>query len=249
MFSNNYQSLCQHVQTTQIAADWQPLLQPAFDEIDADYLQQLSQQTDWLPGPEQLFNAFTLPLSDCKIILLGESPYPRKASANGYAFWDAAVTSLWSDSGLAKPVNRATSLRNFIKMLLVADKRLQQDTSQTAIAQLDKSNYVSTLQQLFANIMGQGILCLNASLVLSQQSVQRDAKAWRPFLATLLAQLVEHKPDVTLLLLGNIAKQIIPIMPPNMHHFQAEHPYNISFIHNRQIIDFFANMHLLKRHS
>ena len=44
--------------------------------------------------------------------------------ANGYAFWDAAVNELWSDNGLSKAVNRATSLRNFIKMLLVTEGAL-----------------------------------------------------------------------------------------------------------------------------
>ena len=52
-------------------------------------------------------------------VLFGES-LPRRASANGYAFWDAAVKIMVS-FGNSKTVNRATSLLNILKMLLIAE--------------------------------------------------------------------------------------------------------------------------------
>ncbi|HAT31470.1 MAG TPA: uracil-DNA glycosylase, partial [Janthinobacterium sp.] len=64
-----------------------------------------------------------------------EGPYPRAASATGVCFMDGAVGALWSEAGLSKPVNRATSLRNFMKMLLLADGQLALDaTSGAALA-------------------------------------------------------------------------------------------------------------------
>ncbi len=62
----------------------------------------------------------------------------------GMHFWDAAVGDLWDHRGLSKPVNRATSLRNFIKMLLLARGDLSHDFSQATLAALDKSSYVKT---------------------------------------------------------------------------------------------------------
>ena len=96
------------------------------------------------------------PLSSVRTILFGESPYPREGSANGYAFWDAAVENLWSDSGLSKAVNRATSLRNFIKMLLLARGDLNHDFSQPAIAQLDKSTFHRTADEFFTGLLNKG---------------------------------------------------------------------------------------------
>jgi uracil-DNA glycosylase len=72
-----------------------------------------------------LFAAFAQPLDRVRYVLVGEGPYPRAESATGVCFMDGAVGDLWSEAGLSKPVNRATSLRNFMKMLLVADGQLQ----------------------------------------------------------------------------------------------------------------------------
>lgn len=232
-----------------IHPEWRPLINSALKSVSGHYLQDLSTSAQWLPGMSKLFNAFSLPLSKTRYILLGESPYPRQQSANGYAFWDGAVDTLWSDSGLSKAVNRATSLRNFIKMLLVAGNHLNSDTSQKAISRLSKQAWISTIEQLFTNLLSKGFLLLNASLVLSERPVNQDAKAWRPFLAELLTQLAEARPDITVLLFGRIAEKIAPICPPQLALLCAEHPYNISFIHNLSVVKFFAPLDLLKTTS
>src|SRR5687768_2561868 len=100
---------------------WHDCLNTALQQMDLTYLEKLKLTENWLPGPEKIFAAFSLPVSKVNYLLFGESPYPRPTSANGYAFWDAAVTELWSPLGMSKKVNRATSLRNFMKMLLVAE--------------------------------------------------------------------------------------------------------------------------------
>ena len=112
--------------------EWHDLLSSALRQLHPEYRKQLQFEHHWLPGFQQLFAAFRQPLSATRFILLGESPYPRVQSANGYAFWDANVGSLWSSSGLSKEVNRATSLRNMLKMLLHARGDLQHDFSQNS---------------------------------------------------------------------------------------------------------------------
>ena len=85
---------------------------------------------------------------------------------------DGAVNALWSDKGLSKPVNRATSLRNFMKMLMVADGLLKPDqTTGDAVARvavnamLPGSGFIQTLPDLQSELIGQGFLLLNAALV------------------------------------------------------------------------------------
>ena len=104
---------------------------------------------------KKIFNAFTQPLDNTRYILYGESPYPREASANGFAFWDAAVGEVWFAQGLSKSVNRATSLRNFFKMLLTAEPVPA------------PQQRIQTLAQLFNNFHQQGFLLLNFNLSLS----------------------------------------------------------------------------------
>lgn len=211
--------------------------------MDQNYLELLQSQTNWLPGVDRLFVAFNWPLSTVHYILLGESPYPRAQSANGYAFWDNAVKSIWSTRGLSREVNRATSLRNFIKMLLLARSDLQSDDlSPLAIAKLNKLQYCQTAEELFLNMLHKGFLLLNATLVFSEP-VRLHVKQWRPFMTSLLTQLVAYNSSLQLILFGYFAAQI-----PETRLFnglRSEHPYNISFITNPDVLDFFQPLDLL----
>ncbi|MGE3920608.1 MAG: uracil-DNA glycosylase [Gammaproteobacteria bacterium] len=234
---------------TRIHPSWNQILETALSQMDQTYLKELLASDDWLPGSQQIFNAFRLPLHKTRYILFGESPYPRAHSANGYAFWDAHVETIWSPTGLSATVNRATSLRNFIKMLLIAEGLLSpQNTSQEAIAIINKEKLVQTANDFFTNFLNHGILLLNASLVLSKKPVQFDAKQWRPFMNALLHSLVQQKKDIQLILFGNIAKAINQLPSANyFKQFHSEHPYNISFITNPNVIEFFKGFKLLRK--
>lgn len=228
---------------------WRSCLEKAIKKLPLDYLTHLS-KTEWLPGALQIFNAFSLPLSHVNYVLLGESPYPRAHSANGFAFWDAAVSELWSKKGLSKQVNRATSLRNLIKMLLVANGTLSKNgTGQAHIALLHKKDWVQTNQELFTNFLNHGFLLLNATLVLQKdQAPRKDASIWLPFLDVILQCIKQHRPETILLLLGNIAKLVDQLeSAAALNKIYAEHPYNLSFIHNKTMLDFFGPLHLLNR--
>jgi len=228
---------------------WLPIIKIALADMEADYLQQLT-ITDWLPGKEAIFNAFSQPLTHVRYVLFGESPYPRQASANGYAFYDAAVSTLWTTTGLDKRVNRATSLRNFIKMLLLAEGLLSKDNlSQQAIAAADKQQLIQTNQELFQHLLDQGFLLLNASLVLHARAPIFDAKAWRPFLRHIINDLSKQSSSIKWLLFGRIAHKILPILQ-HVNPDQiiiSEHPYNLSFIQQPNILQIFKPLQLLRR--
>jgi len=219
-----------------IHPSWEKLFSKALHTVDPDYLENLSKENHWLPGKDKLFNAFSLPLPNVKRILLGESPYPRIQSANGYAFWDAAVKEIWAEPQgikLSKSVNRATSLRNFMKMLLKANNGKPQTC-------------VETLSELFQNLLDHGFLLLNASLVLHpERKVKIDAKYWQDFIKTILNNLYEHNSDIELILFGKIAQQIMPLLKHPYKIIQAEHPYNLSFIENPVVLDYFRPLKLL----
>lgn len=228
--------------------EWHAMLRLALQTMDETYLRTLLESHvaadgGILPAPHVLFAAFKQPLSSTRYLLLGESPYPRIASANGYAFWDAAVHSLWSPTGLSRSVNRSTSLRNWLKMLLLARDDLAKDFSQAAIARLDKTHYWQTAEEFFTHLMQKGFLLLNASLVYSKGKVPYHAHHWRPFMECLFEQLALTRPDIQLILFGKIAERVIQSgLPVGL---LAEHPYNISFITNPAVIAFFKPLDVL----
>lgn len=236
--------------STQYHPSWRALIETALRQMDQNYLQSLSAKSDWLPGMANILNAFTLPLNQVNYVLLGESPYPRAASANGFAFWDQAIGPLWSETGLSKPVNRATSFRNILKMLFVAGGYLSaDDTSQASIARIDKHGLVQTNADFFNQLLNKGFLLLNASLVLrphEKSKVKQEAAQWAPFIKSIIQQILETNPNTTLILLGKIAEQASDWeLSSTTPIVRAEHPYNISFINNPAVIAFFAPLRLL----
>lgn len=227
-----------------IDKSWQPDVFDALGLMSPDYLNELQSHPDWLPKSTQIFSAFSQPKNKVRFVLLGESPYPRVQSANGYAFWDNVVDNLWSSKGLTTAVNRATSLRNFIKMLLNAEGLLSKPFTAQDIVSIDKSDKVSALDELFGGMLQQGFLLLNASLIWSEDKpVRYHAKQWYPFINQILHKLLE-KPDVKFLLFGKIAQQFKSL--PSERCLVAEHPYVLSFIENAEVLDFFRPLSLLR---
>jgi uracil-DNA glycosylase len=236
--------------------DWRALLIEALQTLEQDYLQALMADDSWLPGIDRLLAAFRRDRIGLRYLLIGESPYPRPESANGIAFYDAAVGSLWSEAGLSKPVNRATSLRNIVKTALLAEGRVERDQdgkiTQQAIAAVDKSDLVETLGELFDNLHRAGFLLMNATPVLHpQRKPAHEARYWRAFLECLLQQIARQAPrQPTLLLWGKIA-ELIESMPAsaNYRKLVCEHPYNISFIDNAAMQALFAELAILRKSS
>ncbi|UVW27612.1 uracil-DNA glycosylase [Massilia sp. H6] len=238
-----------------VDVSWRPVLEAGLQAVAAaapDYLPQLA-ASDYLPTQGRLFAAFAQPLDMVRYVLVGEGPYPRAASATGVCFMDGAVGQIWSDGGLSKPVNRATSLRNFMKMLLVADGQLQADDCGGAAlapvaARARTNGTIQTLPQLQDNLARQGFLLLNAALVFrSQVAPLADARAWQPFLQTVLAALASRPQPPTLVLWGKIA-ELLKKLPETarLPQIVAEHPYNLSFIGNQQMHALFGPMQSLR---
>ena len=242
---------------------WRPSLLAGLEAVaraDPDYLPVLAADS-YLPTGGRLFAAFAQPLNAVRYVLIGEGPYPREKSATGVCFMDGAVESLWSEQGLSKQVNRATSLRNFIKMLLVADGQIaiEQTTGAAMVhvsqkARASGSPFIQTLTEMQGNLVRHGFLLLNAALVYRPHvPPKKEARAWQPFLQEVLAALATYadatgKALPTLVLWGKVAEQLNTL--PLYTRFPkalSEHPYNLSFIANQNMQALFGPMHLLKK--
>ena len=170
---------------------------------------------------------------------------------------DAAVKDIWSATGLSKQVNRATSLRNFVKMLLVADGTITADNTGSevmkqvsAMAMKEDSPFIRTLPEMQETMIKNGFLLLNAALVFRPHvPVPKETKAWQPFMLTVLETLAKSwqgskKP--VLILWGKMAEKLLSM--PFASSYQcvvSEHPYNLSFIQNTDMQNLFKPMRLL----
>ena len=225
-------------------SSWHTILEEGLLKLDSNYLEYILSEKDYIPSNGRLFNAFkTLPKEDAKYILFGQDPYPREASAIGYAFIDGAVESIFCENGLSKAVNRATSLRNFSKMALVANGCLdKENTSKEAIAKIDKSGLINSIYELKDNFEKNGVLLLNTALIFeSKERSNWHIKMWKPFIKYLLENIDEQ---VILILFGNPAKKIKKDFSPKQNCIELEHPYNVSFITSKVALKLFGDMKL-----
>jgi len=240
------------------APSWRPVLLRGLQAVAASNPEYLPSLVDgsFLPTQARLFAAFAQPLESVRYVLVGEGPYPREDSATGFCFMDGAVDELWSEQGLSKRVNRATSLRNFMKMLMVAEGLLSVDATKgemiagvSATARSNGSGFIQTLPDLQNNLSDEGFLLLNAALVFRPEvAPAKDAKAWRPLINSVLESLLERRdqPPPTLVLWGKIAQWLEELEPvAGFPKAVAEHPYNLSFIAHSGMQTLFGPMKLL----
>lgn len=222
------------------------------------YLRNLAEGS-YLPTQNRIFAAFSRSPEEIRYVLIGEGPYPRAESATGYAFMDGAVDEIWlrDESGFTKAVNKATSLRNFLKMLCVTEGLLQanQTSGDVMASILPKANstgiqLIRTLPELQNNLIEKGFLLLNASLVFRDDvPPAKDGKSWLPFLREILCHLQSTSSEPPVLVLwGKIASEINKI-PEVMQipRLVSEHPYNLSFIQNSLMQNFFKQFALLRQ--
>lgn len=227
---------------------WQEIIDYAYEGLDSKYRKFLEKDEGYFPSFSNFLNAFTtLSLDNTKYILFGQDPYPREKSAIGYAFIDGAVESIFSKKGFSKEVNKATSLRNFFKMLLLSEGYLYKGClTQEAISKIDKSLFIDSMNELRINFEQNGVLLLNTALIFtSKEDSKLHVKEFRVFMQRFLSKLVSK--NIKLILFGAMAKDIKKSLPSALEYKWVEtlHPYNIGFIHDEKVQKFFKPMNLL----
>jgi len=141
-----------------------------------------------LPAPELVFAALAaVPPDRVRVVLLGEDPYPRRQSACGVAFQDAAVIR-WDQPGVRG------SILHILKALAIAQGWASYATPLAEVRQ--RAAGASTLlpppPELFRSWQEQGVLLLNATLTFGGKdpaNKRRHAGFWQPFIHELLWQI------------------------------------------------------------
>ncbi len=129
----------------------------------------------------------------------------------------------------------------------MCDGKLHDNLSQESIAKIDKTPYVKSLHDMRVNFEKNGVLLLNAALIFTtKEESKKHIKEWKIFVQTLLEQL--GGKEIELILFGRAAKDLekFEITKDYKKHIMP-HPYNISFIHDKNAHGLFGGMGLLHK--
>ena len=180
--------------------DWDNILS---NEIKKDYFINLLNTVDNLykdkeiyPKKEDIFNAFKIPYSDVKVVILGQDPYHGEGEAHGYAF-----------SCLKKPI--PPSLKNIYKELY-SDLGIEK-------------NILNGDLTPWAN---QGVMLLNACLTVEKDKPNSHKDlGWNKFTDAVISKLNEREDPVVFILWGNFAREKAKLITNPQHLvIESAHP-------------------------
>ena len=180
--------------------DWDNILS---GEIKKDYFTSIINTVDNLykekeiyPKKEDIFNAFKIPYSDVKVVILGQDPYHGEGEAHGYAF-----------SCLKKPI--PPSLKNIYKELY-SDLGIEKDMTNGDLTP-------------WAN---QGVMLLNAGLTVEKDKPNSHKDlGWNKFTDAVISKLNEREDPVVFILWGNFAREKAKLITNPQHLvIESAHP-------------------------
>lgn len=136
------------------------------------------------PEYKDVFKAFTLcSMHDCKVVFLGQDPYPQKGVATGVLFGNKPDTPVLSPS---LEIIKEAAINNEIP-----HPPLKFDVTLESWAK-------------------QGILMLNSALTCEMNKPGSHVMLWRPFVSKLLRNLSNSSPGLIYVLFGEQAQTFEP---------------------------------------
>ncbi len=179
------------------------------EEEQKDYYKSLMKQVDEaylkttvFPPKEKIFNAFDLtPISNLKVVLLGQDPYHGEGQAQGLAF------------STPKEIKNPPSMRNMLKEL---NDDLQK---QSRCEDGDLTLWAED-----------GVLLINAILTVEESKPKSHHKmGWEKFTDNLIKFISSNCKDVVFILWGGSAIKKEKIIDKSKHHIlSGVHPSPLS---------------------
>ncbi len=161
---------------------WHPILNSCLNNREGHSLFKiLTKDKDWQPGFSSMLRAFQeTPLSELKVVILGQDPYPQKGVATGIAFANSLEQEKLSPS------------------LKVIIEELQNDQEVNEFTFFDKVDLLHWCRQW--------VLLLNSSLSVQTNNAGSHAKLWEPIISRFCKELSLFDSDILWVLLGQSAK-------------------------------------------
>ena len=170
-----------------VASDWADALAPVEDEIHAmgDFLrEEVAAGHSYLPHGDRVLRAFTRPMTDVRILIVGQDPYPTPGHAVGLSF---------SVEREVRPLPR--SLTNIYK-------ELEADLGIPPAATGDLTSWQNT-----------GVMLLNRVLTVRPgAAASHRGKGWEAITSHAITQLAERGGPLVAILWGKQAQELTPLL-------------------------------------
>jgi uracil DNA glycosylase len=169
---------------------WRPILLPLLTaQPAASELLGPARSKAIVPVRELTFQALKPNAPDrWRVVVFGQSPYPRIESATGIAMFDNSFTD-WADAKFGK----VTSIRCIVKAAAMREHGVPKQTSTAALRSLIAQHDVVPPGEWFQAMLAQGVLLLNASLTASTDdavSTTAHAAFWKPVVEAIVDAII-----------------------------------------------------------
>ncbi|HYP44773.1 MAG TPA: uracil-DNA glycosylase [Propionibacteriaceae bacterium] len=185
-----------------VSPDWADALAPVADQIAAmgDFLRsEIAAGRRYLPEGTQVLRAFSRPLADVRVLIVGQDPYPTPGHPVGLSF---------SVAPTVRPIPR--SLQNIYA-------ELSDDLGVPPASTGDLTPWFD-----------QGVLLLNRVLTVQPgHSGSHRGKGWERVTERAIEALVERGGPLVAILWGRDAQSLVPMLG-DLPHIASAHPSPLS---------------------
>lgn len=173
------------------------------------------------PVRPDVFKAFELcSRRNCKVVFIGQDPYPQKGVATGILFGNSADT---------KEEDYSPSLK------IIKD----------AVIDLHRPHNLITFDPTLESWARQGILMINSALTVELNKPGSHTMLWRPFISKLLKSLSEIETGIVYVLFGGTAKTFKPYIGKYNDVLEVEHPAYFARVNKDMPSDVFYEVNRL----
>lgn len=182
------------------------------------------------PMLPNIFRAFRLcALKDCKIVMIGQDPYP--------------------DKFLGKP--RATGI------LFGNSKEISEDDLSPSLQVVKESainfevpHNIINFDQSLESWAKQGVLMLNSALTCEFNKVGSHVNIWRPFISKLIKNISTYELGIIYVLFGNQAKTLKPYIDKRYNDIiEIEHPAYFARVNKIMPYSLFTDINKLLKYK
>lgn len=153
------------------------------------------------PKPSDVFKAFRLcPYKECKVVFIGQDPYPQKGVATGILFGNSIETTEDKLSPSLEIIKECCINYEIPHGLVEFDNTLESWAKQ-------------------------GILMINSALTCKVNEIGSHVMLWRKFISTLLKNLSYKEMGIIYVLFGKQAQTFEPYIESKYNHIiRVRHP-------------------------
>lgn len=180
--------------------DWMKVLDRAETMKIMGWLKTVNPNT-LCPALSNVFRAFKLcPYKECRVVFIGQDPYPQKGVATGILFGNSKET----------PEGKLSPSLQVVK--------------ESAI-NFEIPHNIITFDQTLESWAKQGILMINSALTCEVNKVGSHVNQWRPFVSKLVKNLSYRETGLIYVLFGKQAQTLKPYIDERYNDIiEVEHP-------------------------